>query len=84
MLARWKNYVEDYVADLLVNTPTLENHVRTLSELFRRLQQGKPHRETKKVRAWSKCDRLPWSPAWGGNNRPSGPKCGESSGCNKS
>ncbi|GFO21876.1 hypothetical protein PoB_004838100 [Plakobranchus ocellatus] len=44
---------------------------------------GKRHRETKIVRASSESDQLPWSPAWGGNNRPSGRKCGESSGCDK-
>ncbi|GFN79046.1 transposon tf2-12 polyprotein [Plakobranchus ocellatus] len=40
MLARGMNYVDDYVDDLLVHTLTLENQVRTLRELFRRLQQA--------------------------------------------
>ncbi|GFO49548.1 Pol polyprotein [Plakobranchus ocellatus] len=40
MLAREMDYVVDYVDDLLVHTPTLENHVKTLRELFRRLQQA--------------------------------------------
>ncbi|GFO14200.1 hypothetical protein PoB_004070500 [Plakobranchus ocellatus] len=44
---------------------------------------GRRHSETKKVRVRSESDQLSWSPAWGGNNRPSGRKCGESSDCDK-
>ncbi|GFN87566.1 Pol polyprotein [Plakobranchus ocellatus] len=40
MLARGMNYFVDYVDDLLVHTPTLENQVRTLRELFKRLPQA--------------------------------------------
>ncbi|GFO15205.1 transposon tf2-12 polyprotein [Plakobranchus ocellatus] len=40
MLVRGVNHVVDYVDDLLVHTPTWEEDVRTLRELFRRLQKA--------------------------------------------
>ncbi|GFN87121.1 Zinc finger protein [Plakobranchus ocellatus] len=40
MLVRGMNHVVDYVEDLLVHTMTWKNHMRTLRELFSRLQQA--------------------------------------------
>ncbi|GFN94751.1 Zinc finger protein [Plakobranchus ocellatus] len=38
MLLRGVSYVMDYVDGLMVHFPTWEDHLRTLKELFRRLQ----------------------------------------------
>ncbi|GFO25283.1 hypothetical protein PoB_005178800 [Plakobranchus ocellatus] len=44
---------------------------------------GELHRETDKVRAWGKDDRLLWSMAWGESDRFSGAEDRQSSGCAK-